>query len=1364
MLFKLLMLLASLFSLLAGAVFPAAPLAEVLEEPADSASFITTERLITRSTTGADFGRISVVWADMNDRRLDEDAWGTGTLESVTFKVGLRPGDGRALRVGSQSFDLKPTDTITIRDFHGRFAIAGAGSPEMTIALDGTVKTTTFKDGRVRAVITSGDGESSRAVLDPSVVAQDTRNRVAYVVLGGKEVDTVSVDTNVARSVSTRDLTASRQNVSSEQASSILARWVKIDGEIVREYRWGEGPIASLVFAVADNAGDVRVSYNKGEIPLKPAQVVRVTNFLGTYVLFQVKDGFKIKLDGFAEFVTTDDSNPLGDLSGNLAPRARYGWTPANPTTSDTVQFVDYSVDDDGSIVLRTWNFGDGPVASYPQVDGVTPNAPRYRYQRAGTYEVALTVTDNNIATDTLYQNLTVLNTPPVAAFDWAPKRPATHEAIQFFDKSWDADGRITGWSWDFGDGTPPVTLRDPKHTYASNGKYNATLTVYDTDGGTARVSQVVRVLNLPPLADFRWLPLNPRAGESTNFFDASTDSDGVIVAWRWEFNTNPPIVHTTETPSITFPTSGTFRVKLTVTDDDGGTGSAWRNVTVANRGPVAAWRVQSPALPVTGDPVQFEDLSVDVDGRIVSWLWDFGDGSTSTVPNPQHAYAANLTYKVRLTVTDNLGASAWEERNLTIGNAAPRAGFVYRPANPLSRDTVLFTDESTDADGAATLARWDWDFGDGNTSTERFPVWAYPRSGIYEVSLTVTDDKGNSGQVRKPIHVLNRAPTATFTLTPARPLALEPVQFVSTASDSDGFIVSYLWDFMEGTSSTQNAVHVFNRSGTYPVTLTVVDNDGGVATFSLDVIVLHAAPRADFNWTPVIPSANVPVQFTDLSAATEGNLVNWAWTFGDGARSSVASPTYAYPRAGTYTVRLIVTDSSGATAFATKNLTVNEPPVASFAVLPVAPLIRQPTNFRSTATDSDGLISTYQWDIDGLLLYGREVNHTFTQPGTGRVTHTVVDDDGGVASTTRTFSIRNSPPLANFNVSARPAQGNSTFFMDRSTDSDGTITNWTWTFGDNAVSAAQHPSHVYTQNGYFATRLTVTDNDGGLGTASRISRVVANFAKVIEFRVVYPDGQPVNLSRVDLSLEGVTSTGERFLRPAMNLSTGQNGVGRITLPAYTWAAGESIAVYARVAGATSSTRDVRLIFDVAAGFERLSRDIVLDMAFTTKVTIDRSASPGFVDFANYGSSVVVYGNQSERVNFGVKVTWMDGFPVRNATVFPRISYNPFWGNVLDLGQGTTLFTQSPPQNVTDVNGAQRFSVPYHVRNTVQNGVISVPSVSPVPLTLAIPGIYLPGAYRIDATAQLGGLASVGSARFYEDPFGVVTGVFSEPV
>ncbi|MFC2141191.1 PKD domain-containing protein, partial [Acidobacteriota bacterium] len=321
----------------------------------------------------------------------------------------------------------------------------------------------------------------------------------------------------------------------------------------------------------------------------------------------------------------------------NYPPVADFTFT----TTDLTADFTDTSTDSDGTVVGWDWDFGDGNTS--------TAQNPSHTYAAAGTYTVSLTVTDDDSATDSVSKPVTVTepNAPPVADFTFT----TSDLTANFTDTSTDSDGTIVGWDWNFGDGNTS-TVQNPSHTYAAAGTYTVTLTVTDDDSATDSISKPVTVTeppNVPPVADFTFTTSDLTA----NFTDASTDSDGTIVSWLWNFGDGN--TSTVQNPSHTYAAAGTYTVTLTVTDDDSATDSVSKPVTVTapNIPPTASFTYTINGLTVT-----FTDTSTDPDGTIVGWLWNFGDGNTSTVQNPIHTYAMGGTYTVTLTVTDNDGAT----------------------------------------------------------------------------------------------------------------------------------------------------------------------------------------------------------------------------------------------------------------------------------------------------------------------------------------------------------------------------------------------------------------------------------------------------------------------------------------------------------------------------------------------------------------------------------------------------------------------------------------------------------------------------------------------------------------------------------
>jgi PKD repeat protein len=217
---------------------------------------------------------------------------------------------------------------------------------------------------------------------------------------------------------------------------------------------------------------------------------------------------------------------------------------------------------------------------------------------------------------------------------------------------------------------------------------------------------------NNPPTANFSFT-----TGELTaNFTDTSSDSDGNVVGWEWNFGDGA--TSTTQNPSHTYTTGGTYTVSLQVTDDDGATGSTSKSVTVTeqqNQPPTAGFTYNASGLSVT-----FTDASTDSDGSVVAWAWNFGDGNTSSVQSPSHTYAASGTYTVSLTVTDDDGATGSTSQSVAVSDGSIQTITVKSLTGTSStvnrnfwKANVLITVEPA-LSGASVSGTW----GDGTTAS----------------------------------------------------------------------------------------------------------------------------------------------------------------------------------------------------------------------------------------------------------------------------------------------------------------------------------------------------------------------------------------------------------------------------------------------------------------------------------------------------------------------------------------------------------------------------------------------------------------------------------------------------------------------
>jgi PKD repeat protein len=223
----------------------------------------------------------------------------------------------------------------------------------------------------------------------------------------------------------------------------------------------------------------------------------------------------------------------------------------------------------------------------------------------------------------------------------------------------------IERYQWDFqNDGVFDAEGEHPSYSYTTEGTYTALLKVTDTFDQTDTDTCVITVRNRPPAASFTYAPLEPTILDTIQFYDASSDVDGSVTAWHWDFGDGNTT--TFKDPTHRYTDTGQYAVTLTVTDDDDAVNSTTVTVTVVNIAPSANF-TYSPASPKVGDDIQFVDRSLDPEEKTLSHLWGFGDGNTASEPNPTHRYETAGTYAVTLTVEDDNNVSDVTVMNIKI-------------------------------------------------------------------------------------------------------------------------------------------------------------------------------------------------------------------------------------------------------------------------------------------------------------------------------------------------------------------------------------------------------------------------------------------------------------------------------------------------------------------------------------------------------------------------------------------------------------------------------------------------------------------------------------------------------------------------
>ncbi len=347
-----------------------------------------------------------------------------------------------------------------------------------------------------------------------------------------------------------------------------------------------------------------------------------------------------------------------------------------------------------------------------------------------------------------LMRPYTPTGTPPVASFSFTPAAPILSQVVTFnASRSYDPDGSIAGYYWDWGDTLAESSGTNPQatHRYLVRGNYTVTLFVADNTRAVAFKQRPISIASSTgkPVACFTPSPDTATVGSSIKFDGScSYDSSGTIISYSWDFGDGSR--DTGAAVSHTYASAGSYVVTLTVTDDKGATAASTKTVTIAplNQPPVAVLNVDRRTASTFETFIADGSSSYDPDGRITAYRIDWGDGSWNATAKATHQYARAGTYTVTLTVTDDRGASGQASVGLTVRDRPPTAAFTFSPIKPFVGDQVHFDGSgSADLDGSITSYRWD--FGDGTGATGPTASHSYGAPDTYTVALTVTDNAG---------------------------------------------------------------------------------------------------------------------------------------------------------------------------------------------------------------------------------------------------------------------------------------------------------------------------------------------------------------------------------------------------------------------------------------------------------------------------------------------------------------------------------------------------------------------------------------------------------------------------------------------
>jgi len=618
----------------------------------------------------------------------------------------------------------------------------------------------------------------------------------------------------------------------------------------------------------------------------------------------------------------------------NLPPTAVAGG-PFSAVEGSPATFTDGgSSDPDGTIVSYEWDCTDD--GSY---DGAGATFNGCTYPDEGTYWIRLRVTDDGGAQATATATINVSNAAPSISAMGGDTTGLEGGAMNWTVTASDpGSGDVLTYAWDFGDGISATTASGAgAHSYGDEGSYTVTVTVSDdaSPPATDSASLTVLVENVAPTG----LTLSIPSGNESELLSMSasaTDSGNDVITYSWDFGDGTATAIGAAV-THTYTNDGLFTVTVTASDGDGGTVSGSAVATIANLNP----SISSLPGDFSGDEGSVLNWSVVASdpgiADVLTYSWDFGDGSAAVSgasPNASHSYSDEGSYTLVLTVTDDALPAGTDSVSLIvlIANVAPTLLTQVVPSGDEGEVLVM---TASGQDPGSDVLTYTWDFGDGSTLVVGTLVThAYADEGSYTVSLSVADGDGGVDSISSVATIANVAPSITDISGDSSGDEGDLLSWVPTVIDPGiNDVLLYSWDFGDGTSpeSVMTPSHAFADDGTYTVTLTVDDQDGGVSSETQVVTVANVAPQISSS-PPMYGQQGVVYSY--LPSAVDPGADVFVWALAPSAPAAMTidpasgeitwTPSYADSLLGSVAVTLMVDDQDGGSDVQSWSITID--------------------------------------------------------------------------------------------------------------------------------------------------------------------------------------------------------------------------------------------------------------------------------------------------------------------------------------------------------------------------------------------------------------------------------------------------------
>lgn len=745
-------------------------------------------------------------------------------------------------------------------------------------------------------------------------------------------------------------------------------------------------------------------------------------------------------------------------ITVNTSPTANFTISSNIACAPSAITFTDRSVPNSSPITDWYWDFGDGTTS--------TAQNPIKTYTDPGFYTVSLRITSATGCQASRTMARAVRITSGVTA-EFSASQPATCRPpfnIDFTNQT-SGPGTLT-YQWNFGNSTSS-TQPDPLGTYTAPGTYNVTLTARSQYGCSKSITKPVTIGTVP--VNFTG-PDTACLSTPVSFTEASGASP---ISSFWDLGNGATSDQATATS--TYTTAGIYNIKLVNTY-----GSCKDSITK----PlviIADPAVDFTATGTTGCRAPHTTVFQAAAPEAVSWRWDFGDGSSSTVANPSHTYTTEGNFNVTLTITNRNGCTNTITKPAVVSIRKPQIRFTNAPTGGCVPFNFAARANVVAPDGVASYA---WDYGNGQTRTGATPtIVTYTTEGRFTLTLTVTTNGGCTQTLAVPEAVITGSrKTADFSTNTADTCASSLVEFNNLSTGTD----EWLWDFGDGNTSTlQHPRHRFADTGNFNVVL--ISYYQKCPSLRVTKVVHNKPPLAGLRF---VRDCTTGGTFTFLNTSKTDiayGPIDYTWKFGDPSipDQTSATPTpVTFPGTGPYTVSLTVTNG-GCTHKASALLRIADEQ-ADFRVSPVPACINKPITLEAINSDPANVVQ-YQWTVNGVPLASSNSTETVSLPAPGsyNVRLRITDINNCSDIETKNNVIVVTGPQARFTPATRGECRNRDITFRDQTTSAVRVVEWIFDFGDGTTKSFTAPpfTHRYADTGLYTVQLTAVDNNGCRGT-----------------------------------------------------------------------------------------------------------------------------------------------------------------------------------------------------------------------------------------------------------------------------------------